>query len=413
MFHPHVLERKKITVLNSEQEYIAQRRLQANNLSDKYKKAWEKYPIQKGKVVFSAFEGDGGFCCNPRYIAEELHKQYPESEIVWLTKNTSKSFPDYIKVYEYNEENMVYHLSTAQVWIDNYRKPWGTLKREGQFYIQTWHASLGFKAVGLYRGKLFPEIARLVSESDSALADYFVSNSDYCDRVYPKKLLYNGPTIRTGSPRVDCLINERDVLSKTIREKYNITLDTKILLFAPTFRGGNQKGAKKVIAEAPNIDFDRLIEALKSKTGSDWKVFLRLHPQLSAKLDEMPLNETSADLIDVSQADDISEIMAACDLIVTDYSSCAFDALFADIPVLLYADDVEEYIQNRGTFMWEKGELPFLMAQTNDELIENVKRFDIDDYKKSAKDFMDKQGISEDGHASERVVEKILQYMNK
>ncbi len=413
MFHLLVLERKKITVLNNEQEYIAQRRRQANELSEKYKAAWNKYPIKKGKVVFSAFEGDGGFCCNPRYIAEELHKQYPECEIVWLTKNTSKSFPDYIKVYEYNEDNMVYHLSTAQVWIDNYRKPWGTLKREGQLYIQTWHASLGFKAVGLYRGKLFPEIARLVSESDSALADYFVSNSDYCDRVYPKKLLYNGPTIRTGSPRVDCLINNRDKLSKEIRDRYSISSETKILLFAPTFRGGNQKGAKKVIAEAPNIDFDRLVEELKKKTNSEWKVLLRLHPQLSAKLDEMPLNETNVDLIDVSQADDISEIMAACDLIITDYSSCAFDALFADIPVLLYADDVEEYIANRGTFMWEKGDLPFLMAQNNDELINNVKAFDMKEYQKNAKAFMKEQGINEDGHASERVVLRIIDFVTK
>lgn len=28
-------------------------------------------PIKKNKIVFSAFEG-GGYCCNPKYIAEEL-----------------------------------------------------------------------------------------------------------------------------------------------------------------------------------------------------------------------------------------------------------------------------------------------------------------------------------------------------
>ena len=30
------------------------------------------FPVKKGKIVFTTFEGDGGFCCNPRYIAEEL-----------------------------------------------------------------------------------------------------------------------------------------------------------------------------------------------------------------------------------------------------------------------------------------------------------------------------------------------------
>lgn len=25
------------------------------------------FPVKKNKVVFTAFEGDGGYCCNPRY----------------------------------------------------------------------------------------------------------------------------------------------------------------------------------------------------------------------------------------------------------------------------------------------------------------------------------------------------------
>lgn len=401
-------------MLNSEQEYIARRREQAEKLSEQYRKAWNKYPINKGKVTFSAFEGDGGFCCNPRYIAEELHKRHPEYEIVWLTKNTNKVFPEYIKVYEYNDDNMVYHLSTSEVWVDNYRKPWGTLKREGQLYIQTWHASLGFKAVGLYRGDLFPEIARIVSEADSALADYFISNSDYCDRVYPKKLLYSGPTLRSGSPRVDCLINKKKVINDLVRERYGIDCDVKLVLYAPTFRGGNQKGKKEVIAEAPNIDFDMLTNNLHDKYGGEWKVLLRLHPQLAAKLSKMPINFNDINnLIDVSQADDISEIMCACDLVITDYSSCAFDALFSGIPVILFADDIEDYIENRGKFMWKEEELPFLISKTNSELAYAIKEFDKEVYLKTAYKFMEEHGIVEDGNASKRIVDKIENYINR
>lgn len=392
----------------STDSYIGERKRKAEELSKKFREAWNKYPIKNNKIVFSTFEGDGGFCCNPKYIAEELHRRDIDCEMVWLTHDVSRPFPDYIKVVEDTTDNLVYHLSTAKVWIDNYRKPFGTLKREGQIYIQTWHASIGFKAVGLYRGDLFPPIARMVSEWDSNLADYFISNSDYCDRVYPKKLLYNGPTLRTGSPRVDCLINRKVEFHSVIRKQFNLDEKVRLLLFAPTFRGGNQKGKKQVVADIPNVDFSKVIKAMKERFGGEWKVLLRLHPQLSAKLSEMPINEKSEALIDVSQYPDISELMAASDMILTDYSSCAFDALFAHIPVLLFADDVQEYIENRGKFMWEKEDLPFLMAETNETLIDNIYSLDEKIYKNKADCFMQKQGVNEDGSASKYVVDYLL-----
>lgn len=397
--------------MSTESDYIAFRKKMAEELSDRFCRMHRTYPIQNNKIVFSAFEGDGGFCCNPRYIAEELHKIRDDYELVWLTHNDKAPFPQYIRVVSDTIENVAYELATAKVWVDNYRKPFGTLKRDGQYYIQTWHASIGFKAVGLYRGDAFPEIAKLVSEWDSNLADYFISNSEYCDRVYPKKLLYNGPTLRTGSPRVDCLINRKGELHKKIRDYYNIPKDTKLILFAPTFRGGNQKEKKQVIADIPSIDFIRVIDNMEEKFGGDWKVLLRLHPQLSAKLEEMPLNEKNEKFIDVSQAADISEVMAACDMVITDYSSCAFDASFAQIPVLLYADDVQEYIKNRGQFMWKKEELPFDVAESNDELVNNIKKFDYEKYKSDVECFMKKHGVVERGDASHQVasfIEKLV-----
>ncbi|MCR4674417.1 MAG: CDP-glycerol glycerophosphotransferase family protein [Lachnospiraceae bacterium] len=369
------------------------------------------FPIKKNKVTFSAFEGDGGFACNPRYIAEELHKKNPETEIVWLTRKDATHFPDYIKVKEYSDWNIAYHLSTSKVWVDNYRKPFGTIKRKGQFYLQTWHASIGFKAVGLFRGDKFPEIARIVSEADSSLADYFISNSEYCNKVYPKKLLYSGPTLMTGSPRVDCLVNKDEEKIEKVREKLGVKKEEKLLMFAPTFRGGNQKEKKQVVSDIPSVDFDRLIKGLEKQFGGEWKILLRLHPQLSAKLDKMPLNVEDKRLIDVSQAPDISEVLMCCDMLITDYSSCAFDAAFAKIPVLLYADDVQEYIENRGQFMWEKENLPFAIAENNDELEENIKAFDKDVYEKRIAAFMEKHGVIEDGHASERAVDKILEVL--
>ena len=398
--------------MSNEVLYICKRRVKAGCLGLVFL-LMRVFPIKRNKIVFAAFEGDGGFGCNPRYIAEELHRRNRDVEMIWLTHDIHHGFPDYIHPVTDTGVNTAYHLSTAKVWVDNYRKPFGTLKRKGQLYIQTWHASIGFKAVGLYRGDAFPKIARIVSEWDSNLADYFISNSEYCDKVYPKKLLYNGPTLRTGSPRCDIIVGDRKQIRIDIRSRYHLPENKKIVLYAPTFRGGVQKGKKAVVPNTPGIDFEMTINALSDRFGGEWIVMLRLHPQLAAIYETMPVDKKPENAIDVSQADDTSELIAASDILITDYSSCAFDAMYGKIPVFIYADDIEDYKKKRGQFMWKKEELPFSVATDNDELEKNIKRFDAEGYAKSCDAFMTKQGVVENGQASRKISDFIEDWMKK
>lgn len=392
--------------MSNEDFYVKKRKLKAGLISTMFFAA-RLFPINKRKIVFTSYEGDGGFGCNPRYIAEELHRQRNDIAMVWLTHDPGKNFPYYIKPIKDNIFNTIYHLSTAKVWIDNYRKPYGTLKRKRQYYIQTWHAAFGFKAVGLYRGKAFPKIARLVSEWDSKLIDYALSNSDYCDAIYPKKILYHGTMYRSGSPRCDCIINGRERMRKTIRERYHLPQDVYLVLYAPTFRAGDQNGKKIVAPNDVTLDFEAVRQALSGRFGGDWRFLLRLHPQLAAKMSQMPVKEKKDYLLDVSKADDISELMAASDMVITDYSSCAFDAGFCHIPVLLYADDIKDYVKSRGKFMWKREEIPFLIAETNTDLVKNIKQFELDKYNESINAFMKKYNVVEDGHASEKVADLV------
>lgn len=394
----------------SEEAYLAFRKRKARWLNLRFRLC-HIFSIQKHRVVFSTYEGDGGFCCNPRYIAEELHRRHPEAELIWLSHSKAGGFPPYIHVVRDTPWRVAYYLSTAHIWIDNYRKPMGTLKRAGQIYIQTWHASLGFKAVGLYRGKAFPEIARRVSAWDSQLIDRVLSNSDYCDRIYPKKLLYDGPTLRVGSPRVDPLISCREELKERLHDQLQLAPEIKCLLYAPTFRGGVNKDKKQVIAEMPSLDFSRMLRALEQKTGNRWCVLLRLHPQLAAKLDKMPIVQENDAVFDVSRVPDMSDILGGCDALTTDYSSCAFDAAFAGIPVLLYADDIAAYEQSRGSFMWSREELPFPLAEDNASLVEAIRSFDEDAYLRNVRGFVKQHGIVEDGHAAQKVVDFLESYL--
>lgn len=370
-------------------------------------KLMQIFPINKKKIVFTAFEGDGGFCCNPRYIAEELLHRNKSYEMVWLVNNMNREFPKGIKKVKNTFWNRAYHLTTSKVWVDNSRKAYGTAKRKDQLYIQTWHAALEFKPVGKFRGKLFPKIAYLVSEYDSKLADYVTSNSEWCTKLYPEMLLYDGEIIKTGSPRCDIFFQKRKELYQQIRKKYQIPMDAKIIMFAPTFRGGSQKGKRQVFAEEPTLDFKKLAKTLEKKFGGEWYVLLRLHPQLAALLQGMPLKNKSEHMIDVSQADDMNEVMTAADVFITDYSSSAFDAINMNMPVFLYADDLQEYTGERGKLMWDMNTLPFTVAETNEELVRNIEEFDEETYKRKIAEFSKEYGVLEDGHAGERVADVI------
>lgn len=394
----------------SEYIYIRKRKRKAFFINIFYRVLWI-FPIKPNKIVFSTFEGDGGFCCNPRYIAEELLRRSNDYEIIWLVNNMGRKFPKRIKKVKNIFLNRVYHLATAKVWVDNSRKEYGTAKRTEQLYIQTWHGPIAIKPVGGFRGELLPRMAYLVSKYDSKLANYVLSNSEWCTKHYPKMLFYKGEILKTGSPRCDVFFTKRDELYYDIRKRYQVSQDAKIVMYAPTFRGGGQKGKRQVYVEVPTLDFEGLTNVLEEKFGGIWYVFLRLHPQLSAQIERMPLKNKSKYMIDVSQADDMSEVMAAADVFITDYSSSAFDALSMYMPVFLYADDLKKYTGDRGKLMWDMEKLPFTVAETNERLFEHIKMFDEEGYKIAVCEFLKKQGILEDGRASLRVVDEIEKSM--
>ena len=154
-----------------------------------------------------------------------------------------------------------------------------------------------------------------------------------------------------------------------------------------------------------------LSNALQEKFGGTWYVFVRLHPQLAAQMEGIPLRNRSECIVDVSQADDMNEVLAAIDVFVTDYSSSAFDALNMHIPVFLYAEDLQEYVQDRGKLMWDMAELPFSMAETNEALQEEIKEFDKEKYEEAVKRFLKEHGVLEDGKASKRVVNVVEKYL--
>lgn len=370
------------------------------------------FPVDKKKIVMWTFECGGGYGCSPKYVAEEILKRNRDSrtdfKIIWLLDDIEKEFPGEIQKVKSTFLNRVFHLSTAGTWVSNTRAFYGTGKRKNQTYIQTWHATICIKPIGKWRGERLPHMAYLVSTYDSGLIDYVLSGSDWCSHMYRDGLIYDGEIVKTGTPRCDVLLHERKEKRIEIRQNYGMEEHARILLYAPTFRGGSQKGDRSVNTEEATVDFGRLIEAMEDRFGGIWYVLLRLHPQLAAKMDGVKVDGVSERLIDVSQHPDMNEILAGTDAFLTDYSSAIFEAAMAGMPGFIYADDLEEYVADRGDLFFDMRKLPFPVALDNDELTENIRNFDEDAYEQKRKQFMEEMGVFEDGCASERVVDLIV-----
>ncbi len=178
------------------------------------------FPIDKNKVVMWTFEGDGGYGCSPKYVAEELLRRNREEgkayKIVWMLKNMGKEFPPEIRKVKDTLWRRAFHFATAGIWVSNTRTFYGTKKRKKQIYIQTWHQTIGIKPIGKYRGERLPKIAEIISRYDSSLINFVLSGSDWCDYMYRDGLFYDGEIVRTGTPRCDVLLNQKPEM----REKY-------------------------------------------------------------------------------------------------------------------------------------------------------------------------------------------------
>lgn len=379
------------------------------------------FPIDSKKIVFTCIEGTTGYSCNPKYIAEELIRQNYENtpnnqyKLIWLVNDTTKKFPKEIKVVRNTLFNRAYQLSTAKFWIDNSRKQLECRKRNGQIYIQTWHAKLGFKPTCLDRGVSFSKIAYLVSKHDSDMVDYWLSNSDWYDKTLKTGSLYEGKTIRSGSPRCDILVKAKEdpVFKQSVKRKicefykikYENIEDVHFMMYAPTFRGGNQGINRKVEVGNHFPDYEMLKKNLENKFGGTWYILLRLHPQLIARniFVDVQMNY----LLDASRIDDMYEFLAGCDSFMTDYSSAAFDAMVMEIPIFLYCDDYKEYEGERGKLLWNLRELPFALAEEDEELKGEIMKIDLNVYLQNVEMLLGNTGMLENGMAAKNVLDFI------
>lgn len=351
------------------------------------------FPVQNNKIVCCNVKGKR-YGDNPKYVTDEILRQGLNYEIIWLlNKDVVMDLPEGIQRANYSLFSMAYHLATAKIWIDSNTKPNGLLKRKNQFYIQTWHGSYGLKKIGKDISDKLTSIDKRDLTYNAKIEDLFVSNSRFYSDLYRRAFWYEGEILECGSPRNDIFFTEHPEITKAVKEYFHTT-NKRMAIYAPTYRSDYKTDSFK-------LDFEQLCDNLEARFGGEWVILVRLHPQNIA--DAESFIEYNDRIINATGYSVMQELLVACDVLISDYSSCMFDFVTTGKTCFIYASDVQKYKDDRD-FYFDIHSLPFPVAENNTEMKENIMNFDEAVYKDKLQQLFDEVQLCENGTACKQVV---------
>lgn len=356
-------------------------------------------PVQKNKIICWS-DNLKSYGCSPKYIAEYLAKhRNGKYDIVWVFNEEAKipdNIPDGIRIVRYFSIDYLRELHTAHIIICNCRMAPALMfkKRKGQKYIQTWHSSLRLKTIE--GDTKLPDSYVEIAKQDSKNIDLLISGCEFSTDIFRRAFWYDGEIFGSGTPRCDIFFENSTARSKMC-EDLGIKETNKVLLYAPTFR-------KDYKANDLGLDYGMLKSALEKRFSDEWTIIYRYHPNVTDNTDVSQLPDW---LKNGTRYSDMQILLAGCDALITDYSSCMFDAAVAGKPCFLYTPDLEDYLANERGLYFDIRSLPFDVALSNDELCNAINHFDDEKYSNDIKKFLSKVGSFEDGHAAERIAERI------
>ena len=369
-----------------------------NYLINNMKTYYGKYQIVRNKVFFESFYGKI-YGCNPKYITEELLNRREDLEIVWSMVDSPRDcIPKDIKQVERFSPDYFYEYYTSAVYICNSTCTLFNLKREGQYYLETWHGVGPFKKCGKDAVCDFT-----VGSSDGKAKeaiDALLAGSQFNVEFYRQAYDYKKEILKLGYPRNDIFFRDNSEIKKKVYEKYSISKNKKIVLYAPTFRNDRSVDSFKHY----NLNIKSVVESLNDKFNNDFICVVKCHTILRQYLNS---GEWHGEVIDASEYDDTQELLVAADVLISDYSSIIWDFALQRKPVFLYHADENEYKNDRGFYVPPE-EWPYYIGHSNAEMLEKINQYDEASYRMALDEYFVKYGSYDDGHASKRVADRVL-----
>lgn len=353
-------------------------------------------PLKRKTVVFEAYWGKS-YSCNPRAIYEQMVKNQMDYEYIWFFLNENTPIHGPGKQIRIRSWKYYYYLARAKYFVNNVNFPDFYKKRKRAVEVQTMHGT-PLKTMGIdVPGEVDTEEKLNRFLRRCSRWDYLITPSKYVSELSRRCFVYKKEILEVGYPRNDKLFyDNNDERIRQLKERIGIPLNKKVILYAPTWR---EKKTFKL-----QLDLEEMREHLED----EYVVLLRFHYFVSRSLDISPFKGFAYNL---SAYEDIQDLYLIADLLITDYSSVMFDYAILNRPILFYTYDLEWYRDElRGMYVDIEKEAPGPLVKTTDDLIIAIQNLNNywDEYGDKMKSFRSKFCEFDDGHASERVIEKVF-----
>ena len=172
----------------------------------------------------------------------------------------------------------------------------------------------------------------------------------------------------------------------------------KVILFAPTFRGG-VSFAETAVA----FDPAKLAAAL----SDEYVIVIKHHPLIRSLPKIDPKLEGSF-ACDVTKSMTIEDLLCVSDICISDYSSVIFEYSLFERPMLFFAYDLEEYFDWRGFYYDYETLAPGPVCRTHEELIQSILGLDQDFDRGRVREFKNRFMSACDGHSTDRILEEVF-----
>ena len=259
---------------------------------------------QPREIVFESEQGRS-FGGSPRAVYDEIRRRGLDVTVTWVHAGDPERFPADVRRVRHGSWGYYAALKRASAWVDDAGFPRETVKSPGTVYVHTPPGTplawVGFDAPVMKRASNDDRLAlrRIVDRWDALTV-----RAPYDDEVYARAYRHSAESLRVGLPRNDRLVD----------------------------------GGAKEVAAARRI----------CGVADDATAVLYL-PECDKRVTELtPALAGGAQIITANDGE-VTDLLLACDVLVTDHHPAMFDVVLRDVPVVVIGCSCSVLRDSRGS----------------------------------------------------------------
>lgn len=312
---------------------------------------------------------------NSFYFFKYCYENYPNKNIYYIITKDSK---DYANVEKYKDK-VIHFMSIKHLVYMCAAKLLIASESKGHSYA--WRVQTGKIKEKLNKKKMvflqhgvtaLKRVDGIFKKTSANGVDLFVATSEYEKNIIKDYFNYKeDEIIVTGFARWDVL-----------KDKSN-ELENKEIFFMPTWRNWLDEVPEDEFEKSPY--FKNYMEILNSKElqqmleKNNLIINYFVHPKFKYYIDKFSTNSKNIRIVQPGEMQ-VNELLMRASLLITDYSSVAWEMYYQNKPTIFYQFDINDYNNHQGSYLDMENELFGDRAMNPTELISKISKYIDNDF---------------------------------